>query len=313
MNPSNPDGERFKLRRFAGASDHAPVSVIVATLASSARSALLQRAIASIRASSRRAVTIIVVVNGQSFDAVLCQWLKDQSDIVFHYVAAPSAPGAICEGRKLVQTPFFATLDDDDVYLPGMTDQKLFALQATPQADLLVTNAYLCQDGLDHLLYQRLHEVPENPLPCLMQFNWLSSGNALYKTAAVESRHFEAFHPYAEWTWLAFRLALDGKKIAVMNRASCRHHNTPESLSKSKLYLESYIPLFERMLASAPPASIARLILRKMAAAQHDASVAALREGRRIDAWRHHWRSLSQAGGWKFGWKFLTYTRHLCK
>lgn len=286
------------------------VSVIIPTMASLERSQLLQRAVASIRASSSQAVRIIAVVNGTRFDTQVCDWLKAQSDIHFEYMAEPSLPGALLRGRELVETDYFSTLDDDDEYLPGVTDQKLAALHADAQADLLVGNFYRCSaDGVDTLGYDRLGDVPARPLECGMQFNWLSSGNALYRTASVPVRYFEISHAYAEWTLLAFQLAMDAKKIIVLDIPVFRCHETPNSLSKSTFYVDAYIPLFERMLAAAPPPAIARLVRQKMGAAYHDASVAALREGKRFHAWRYHGQSLAKPGGLRY----LSYTRFFFK
>lgn len=292
------------------AEEHVPqVSVIIPTMASSQRGAALQRSVMSIRASSSKPIRIIAVVNGNRFEAAVCDWLKAQPDVHFEYVAEPSAPGAILRGRELVQTEFFSTLDDDDEYLPSMTDQKLAVLQANPLAEFLVANAFHCQDGVDRLLYERLTDVPNSPLECLMQFNWLHNGNALYRSSSVGSVFFKDYHPYAEWTLVAFRLVLAGKKVAVLDLPAFRCNDTAESLSKSKAYFQSYIPLFRRMLALSPPQQIVCMIHRKMGGAYHDASVAALRDGRRVDAWRHHWQSLVKPGGLSY----LSYSRHLLK
>lgn len=283
------------------------LSVIIPTMASAERAIQLRRAIASVRASSAAPVRIIVVVNGARRDPALCGWLDAQEDVRRESVAAASAPGAVLHGRLLVDTEFFSTLDDDDEYLPGASDAKIALLRADPGADLLVTNAYLCRAGAARLCHRRLAEVRADPLACLMRFNWLSSGNALYRTAAVGVPYFQDYHPYAEWTWLAYRLALDGRRVAILERPTCRHHDTAQSLSKSLDYVLAYLPLFQRMLERAPPPPIRRMIERKLAAAHHDACFAALRAGRRLDAWRHHWRSLARRGGLRY----LAATRHL--
>ena len=294
---------------MSGKGDIPQVSVIIPTMASSERGATLQRAVMSIRASSDKPICIIAVVNGKRFDARVCEWLKAQSDIQFEYVAEPSAPGAILRGRELVETEFFSTLDDDDEYLPGMTDQKLAMLQVNPHAALLVANVFHCLEGVDYLLFERLNDVTNNPFESLMQFNWLTSGNALYRASGVGSDLFTNYHAYAEWTFVAFRLALAGKKVAVLDRPAFRWNGTAGSLSKSEAYFQSYIPLFRRMLALSPPQQIVRMIRRKMGAAYHDASEAALRDGHRRDAWRDHLQSLFMTGGLRY----LSYTRHLFK
>lgn len=277
-------------------------------MASRHREALLKRAIESIRASSGNPVRIIVVVNGYHFEIEVCDWLKSQPDIQFEYLATPSAPGAVLRGRELVQTDFFSTLDDDDEYLPHSMDIKLAALKLDSHADFLVGNAFVhSSDGIDSLLYDRLTDVPSSPLECLMRFNWLSSGNALFRTQSVGPSYFKDYHPFAEWTWLAYKLVLDGKRVSTLNEPVCRHNDTAGSLSKSGAYSLSYMSLFLRMLACAPPSQIERMIHRKMGAAYHDASVAALHKGRKLDAWRYHWQSLVEIDGLKY----LSYTRHL--
>lgn len=286
------------------------VSVIVPTMAVAERAELLQRAVQSIRDSSSQPVRIIAVVNGSRFDAAVCDWLKAQPDIQFEYVAEPSLPNAILRGRELVETEFFSALDDDDEYLPGSTDQKLAPLLADPQADLVVGNYYRRRGGKDLLCYDRLADVPARPLDMLMEFNWLHNGNALFRSAPVGTEYFRNYHHYAEWTWVGFRLALDGKKVAVVDAPVFRcDEETPGSLSKSAAYFKAYIPLFQRMLDLAPPPRIARMIQRKMGAAHHDASVTALEAGQRGLALSHHWQSLVRTGGLRY----LSYTRHLLR
>jgi glycosyltransferase involved in cell wall biosynthesis len=283
------------------------VSVIIPTMATLQRKALLMRAIESIRASSGKPLCIIVVVNGDRYDVGVCDWLKSQRDVRYEYVASPSAPGAVLRGRELVQTEFFSTLDDDDEYLAGMTDRKVSILTADHQMDLLVANAYQCSGDVDTLLYDQLGDVSSRPLECLMQFNWLHNGNALFRSVSVTTAYFKDYHAYGEWTWLAFRLAMDGKKVAVLDIPSFRYNDTSESLSKSSAYAQSYMSLFRRMLDRMPPRHIKRMIHRNMGAACHDASVASLRDGRKLDAWRYHWQSLVEIEGLKY----LGYTRHL--
>ena len=286
------------------------VNVIIPTLASVERFHLLQRAVHSIRNSSHRPLQIIAVVNGSRFDTGVCDWLKAQPDIHFEYVEKPSSPNAILRGRELVATEFFSALDDDDEYLPGSTDLKLAKIQADPQLDLVVGNYYQKSDGGEVLRYSQLLNVPASPLEILMEFNWLSSGNALFRTSSVGQTYFHNYHAYAEWTFVAFRLALDGKKVAVVDAPVFRcHEGTPGSLSKSADYFQAYIPLFQRMLDLAPQHYVARLISRKLSAAHHDASVAALERKNRLQALKHHWLSLIHAGGLRY----LGYTRHLIK
>jgi glycosyltransferase involved in cell wall biosynthesis len=288
------------------------VSVIIPTMATRERADLLKRAIRSIKNSSSGLIYIITVVNGARHDAELCDWLKLQENVRFEYCPVPSAPAAVLRGRELVETEYFSTLDDDDEYLPGVTDDKLAALLASPAADLVVGNYYQHTGGADVLRYdyEELAAVPADPWASFRQFNWLTSGNALYRSASIGIHHFADQNAFAEWTYLAYRFCLEHKRVAVLDQPVFRcYGDTPNSLSKSAAYFDAYIPLFNRMLAQSPPRAIARWIHFKLGSVHHDASVHALRNGQRKLAWRHHWKSLTEVAGWRF----LSYTRHLLK
>lgn len=286
------------------------VSVIIPTMASSARAGLLKRAVESIRGSSLHPVHIITVVNGDRFDTKVCEWLKAQPDIEFEYLTQPSAPGAVLRGREMVNTEFFSTLDDDDEYLPDATDKKLAVLKLDSKAELVVGNYFQHCQGIDTLRYSYLADVPAKPLESMMSSNWLHNCNALFRSSSVGLRYFRDYPPYGEWTYMAFRLALDGKNVAVLDLPVARcYEETPDSLSKSKDYFHAYIPLFERMLKFSPPSHVVRLIQRKISASHHDASVAALRDGLKKQAFFHHLQSLRLPGGLRY----LAYTRYFFK
>jgi len=285
------------------------VTVIVPTTAQLSRRMEIMRCVQSIRDSSRLPVQIITVVNGQRSDPGICAWLRAQPDVYYAYVEMPSAPNAVLEGRKLVATPYFSTVDDDDEYLPGATDLKLAALTAAPQADLVVTNAYRNFNHQDELLYSHLAAVPAQPLASLFLANWLHNGNALFRSATIGVNYFTDYRPYAEWTWLAFKLGMDHKRVLTLEQPTFRVHCTPGSLSQSDAYFDYYLPLYESMLAARPPPAIARLVRRRIGAAQHHHSVRALEGGRWREALGWHWRSLLLPGGLQY----LSYTRHLLR
>lgn len=284
----------------------AQVTVIVPTTAQLSRRMEIGRCLDSIRASSALPVKIIVVVNGRRYDDGVCAWLRAQPDVRYAYVELPSAPNAVWEGRRMVDTPYFSMVDDDDEYLPGATDLRLAALRDRPDADLVVTNAYRRFEGVDALLYHHLAQVQREPLAMLFEANWLTNGNALYRSDSVGADYFANYQPYAEWTWLAFKLSLDGKQIVTLEQPTFRVHVTGGSLSQSDAYFEFYLSLYQQMLAAAPPPAIARLIRRHLSGAQHDHSVRALGRGRWREALDWHWRSLRQPGGLQY----LSYTRH---
>jgi hypothetical protein len=276
------------------------VTVVIPTLAETTRKNELKRCIESIRYSSKNKVEIIVVVNGDRFGAGVCDWLKDQKDIRVEYVEKASAPNAVFHGRKLVNTPFFSTLDDDDEYLEGSTDTKLKILQEDSSIDFVITNGYRRLGGQDFLLYSDMDAIASYPLKSLFVSNWLSSDNALYRSSSIGSDFFSNYHPYAEWTWLAFNFAMHKKKIAVINKATFRINDTPNSVSKTDAYNKSYFELYERMLAANPPESIKRVIKKKIGAAYHMEATKNLVEGYRWEALKNHLQSLFYPGGYRY-------------
>lgn len=283
------------------------ITVIVPTLASKSRAAQIKRCVQSIRDSSIDPIKIVVIVNGNRHDAAVVDWLRVQPDIQFEAIPTPSLPNAVLRGRELVATEYFATLDDDDEYLPGSSDLKLAALKAQPDADLVVTNSYRCVDGSDNILFADFKSILPDPLASLFRIAWLNSGNALYRSSSVQSPYFANFYPYFEWTWLAYQLAMSHKKIHAIDAPCHRYNVTPGSLSASNAQRDAYLGLYERMLSLNPPPQVSRIIRKRMAEAWHDRSADALARGARREALVSHLRSLSLPGGLRY----LTYTRRL--
>lgn len=258
----------------------------------------IRRAVESIRNASVEPVQIIAVVNGNHGDPQLCRWLE--SHVRVEYLPQPSLPKALLRGRELVDTPFFSFLDDDDEYLPGTLERRMQALES--DADVAVTNGWR---GAEQVF--DMSGATDDPLAAVLTNVWLCNCNGLYRSRAVGAEYFADTHKFAEWTWLAFRLALDGKRIVTLDEPGFRVHDTPSSLSKSSAYRDAYLSLFERMLAMSPPAHVARLVRRRIGSDLHDRSVRALEQGARLDALKAHLRSLLHPGGMRY----LAYSRRL--
>lgn len=283
------------------------ISVIIPTLCEAARSGAIHRAITSIRNSSREPVLILVVVNGDRFDPTLLDTLRASPGVAVLQLAVASVTEAQLAGRRAVKTEYFSFLDDDDEYLPGALDHRLELLGGEQGYDLAVTEGYWTAEGVDSPLYGDLSDVPSDPLAAVLKRGWLNSANCLFKSSSVPADYFLDLEVHGEWTWLAFRLAMDRKKVVASNRPTFRYHDTPQSLSKSINHSKGYIRLFEHMLRKDPTEPYRSMIRKRLAQAHHDHSELLLGEGQRRHATKHHLRSLAYPGGWKY----LPYTRHL--
>ncbi len=284
------------------------ITTIIPTLCEAKRKDNLLRAIQSIHHASTEPVRVLIVVNGQRFDAELLENLRTRRDVDILQIVDGSLCKAHLSGRRDVKTEFYSFLDDDDEYLPAALDVRLSIMRKDKTVDLVVTNGYQCGSGADRLLYTRLANVSDNPLKELFQENWLHNCNHLFRSSSVPISYYEDPHPYMEWTWLAFRLAIAKKTIGVTNVPTFRYHDTPGSLSKSPLFCQSGIDLYGRMLSSKPGREIERVILRKLSNGWHEISVLELGRGNRTKALAAHVRSLTCH--WS-GFKYLPYTTQL--
>lgn len=283
------------------------VTVIVCTMAEPERRALLLRALDSARAASAQPVQFAVVVNGPRRDPEVVQALQAMADVMLVSLPHASLPAACLAGRQAVKTPFYCFLDDDDELLPGAVDLRLVPLLADPAVDLVTSNGYEVINGCDVLNYSRLGRVAAAPWHEIFQENWLASCSAMFRTASVGSDYFEDSMPYAEWTWLAFQLAQKGKTVAVVDQPTFRVHNTPGSASKSQRHGQALATLHQKMLDSAPPPDIERLVRQRIGAHLHTQAEKLWRSGQLRAAWAAHLRSLASPGGLRY----LLFSRHL--
>lgn len=276
------------------------VTAIIPTTCCTARRDSLIRAIHSLLDASVCPPVILVVVNGSIVDEKVFSALEEIPDIRILRLAEGSAPLALLAGRRIVETPYFCFLDDDDEYLPGAIDQRLQAMEATPPADLVVSNGWRCSDGGQEIAFDRLPEIQEDPLAALFRYNWLASCGGLYRTGSIGVEYFEEPHPYMEWTWLAFRLANAGLRIRVLNQPGFAIHDTPGSASKSEAYLMSQVSLVQKMIAANRRRDLSKVLSKKLADAHHDVSDNRLGAGRLAEAWNNHLASLSLPTGLRY-------------
>ena len=283
------------------------VTIIVPTMAAPERQAQLARAIRSIGDAAVEKIKIIVCVNGNRSSADSIAAIEAVPGVNIHRLAEPSLPKAVAFGRSMVETPFFGFLDEDDQLLPGAIDARLRVLLTDEGCDLVVSNGIYRKDGCDHLMLTGLDAVSKDPLRALFNENWLPSCGALFRTASIGRCYFDDYHEYAEWTWLAYKLAMDGKRIATLDAPTFVVNDTEGSLSTSAPYRSAYLALFERMLERNPPRDILPLVRSRIANQLHGLSCESLERGQISAAIAQHLKSLLLPGGWRY----VTYSRHI--
>lgn len=283
------------------------ITIIIPTACTAVRADSLWRAIASIQEAGPGTTRIIVAANGPHVAPDVAAELRRRQDVHFVHFEEGSSPKAVSLAVPLVDTEYFGFLDDDDQFLPHALNQRLALIKTKPEADIVLSNGYIRKRGEDVLYLQHLDDVARNPLAALFIENWLPSCGALFRRASIDVSYFQNYHPYAEWSWLAFRLALDQKRFCILDAPTfIVNADTPSSLSKSIEYEQSYISLYQKMLKLSPPPEIIYKLKKRLSQAHHDVSNRLLAEGKLSIAAHHHLLSLKHP----MGWRFLPYTRH---
>ena len=283
------------------------VSIIMPTMACRERAASLLRAIDTVVSQHGARGIPLVVVNGDSGAPEVLEHLRRRSDIRLTVRDEASLPRALRAGRAMVDTPYFAVLDDDDQLLPGALQTRLDILDAASGADVAVTSGFFERSGRRELNIADFRRIQADPLRMLLVQHWLPPCAGLFRTSAVTADFFEAVPPYREWTYLAMRLAL-GLRITFVARPTFVYSfDTPDSLSKSKAYCLGGPSAIARMLELELPADVGAALRVRLAGDLHSAASLELEDGNYRAAWRWHFKSLAQPSGWRY----LPYARNL--
>lgn len=283
------------------------VTVVIPTLAETKRAEGLRRAVASVLAQEGCVARPLLVVNGDRFDPALVEEWKAHPEVRLHYESIGSAPLASKIGRSLVNTDFFAFLDDDDEYLPHALVARLSALRTDSRLAVVVGNGYRYEGKARLASAWNLREAAHNPFAALLANNWLTSCGGLYRSSLVDETFFADTPAYMEWTYLAYKLCVN-YEIGFVDNPGYIIHDTPDSLSKSLDYGRAYLAVLTRILELPLPTDAHRALRGKYGAALHDLSASCLNQGERWQAFIYHCRSLLQPEGLRFllyGRRFL--------
>jgi hypothetical protein len=283
------------------------VSVIIPTKALPERAWLLKRALESVLTQASVRVTPILVVNGPGADPHLVRDLGADRRVCVTTLERSHLPSALRAGRDLVDTPFFAELDDDDLLLPGALSVRVQALEREPECDAVVTNGYRRDESGDVLHVEDAAAVDRDPARALVGLNWLLPGSWLCRTQAVGSWIFEGMPQYFECTYFALQLATRCRMRFLERPTVVWNTDTPHAMSRSREYQINEVPALHRILELEMPIEVRAAFRAKLAWAYHATAALRLREGALADAWRWHFHSLRGGGGWRF----LSFTRHL--
>jgi glycosyltransferase involved in cell wall biosynthesis len=290
----------------AGSASLPDVAVIIPTTCEAVRAQALRHALASVLAQEGVRARPLLVVNGKRFDPALLEEMRARPELQVMYVELGSLPNALRIGRRAVDAPFFSFLDDDDEYLPGALKARVAPLLADAGLACTAANGYRSLDGSDRPMVAAAATagVLADPLRALLGGNWLASCGGTYRSSAVTPDYFDEPAPYFEWTYLAYRLALE-LPMRYVDQPTFRIHESAVSLSKSEAYRNAEVAVLLRILQLPLPPDVARALRAKLGRVRHDLANEAGLGGRVAQAWKLHCQSLGAPGGLRY----LAYTR----
>jgi len=285
------------------------VTVILPTKATSSRVECLQRAIRSVESQQNVQVQLIVIANGPQCDRGLLDALARRPDLRLIHTEEAGFAAALRAGRDLVDTPFFAELDDDDELLPKALATRLYRMHSDPTVDVVVTNGFRRGEGPERVGIRDMAACQTNPLRRLMEDMWLVPCAALFRADTVTPDFFAAIPRAMEWTYLGTLLALKRKIVFLDVPTFIYNRDTTDSLSKSKPYVLNTPQAIQKLMQLDMPAELRALVRKKHVQSLHEASHRELEDGNLSEAWKWHLRTLTHP----YGWRYLPYTRHLVK
>lgn len=285
------------------------VSLIIPTTCEEGRKELLRRAIGTVLFQTGIDIDLIVVVNGNRVDEAVYQELCEDGRFDVRRRQVASLPAALKYGRGLVKKEYFGFLDDDDELLPGAMTKRCRVLQEDESIDAVVGNGYVTRDGVIDEPYRTDWQlIDHDPLRALLKENWLASCGALFRSSTIPSALFDEGTKYYEWTLLAIKLLVANKKFAFLDEPTFRiHQEVEQSLSKSAEYSDAYLEFLFGLLDFELPKSSRRELKRKISRSLHCSAESRREQGRLIEAWKYHLRSIWYSGLWSYG----LYTRKL--
>jgi glycosyltransferase involved in cell wall biosynthesis len=279
--------------------DQPDVGVIMPTLGTSERAPLLRRALESVLSQDGVQAVPVVVFNGPAVDASLLGEVRRDPRVQTLVLEEADLPAALLAGRRQIEQPWFAELDDDDELLPGALSLRLRTLIAAPDRGAVVTNGIRRGDHSDIVHIPDVRVVEEAPLRQLLERNWLLPGSWLCRTEVVADSAFAGIPRFLECTYLAVRLASTTRLAFVQEPTLVYHDDTPSSESKSLRYVLGQEAALQRILELDLPPDVRRLFELRLAPACWAAAHLLAGHGDMRAASGQWLRALRHPGGWR--------------
>jgi glycosyltransferase involved in cell wall biosynthesis len=255
------------------------------------------------------ATTVIVVLNGPKRDLTVERELRDNVRITLVVRDTGGIPSALAAGRAAVHTPWFATLDDDDLYLPDALFRRVQALEKRPDCAAAFTNGYIRTEMNDVLHVKGNRRIGDDPVRAMLDGNWCLPGSWLCRSAMVGEEVFEDMPNHLECTYLALRIATEHPIVWSDVPTVVYNVGSPAADSQSRAFVLGQVRALRRIIQLDLPDDVRGAYRMRIASAYHAAAEHEREAGSLLAACRWHMGSLLQPTGWRYA----PFTRHLVK
>jgi hypothetical protein len=253
--------------------------------------------------------TVIVVLNGPDRDPGIERELRDNVRISLVVRDVRGLPAALAAGRALVRTPWFSTLDDDDLYLPGALQLRVRALEQRPDCAAAITNGYIRAGGCDTLHVKGEHRIHADPVRAMLDRNWCLPGSWMCRASMIGADLFDEMPSYLECTYLALRIASSYPVVWIDTPTVVYNVGSPLAESLSRADVLGQVGALQRIVELDLPNDVREAFRARIAGAYHAAADHERRAGALLEACRWHIASMLQ----RSGWRYASFTRHLVR
>jgi hypothetical protein len=276
------------------------VSVIIPTRLVARRRHLIRRAVDSVLSQEGVRAVPLVVINGRESDPELAEDIGADRRLRVATLEHADLPAALHFGRRMVDTAWFAELDDDDVLMPGALRTRVEALENDRQCDAVVTNGI--RRGIDGDTLQFVDSVSTieaDAVRAMFSYNWLLPGSWLCRTDSVGVELFKDIPRFRECTYLGLQFATCLRLKFLDCPTVIYHTDTPGSESKTEAYRLGVADATRRMLTLNLPPDVRDSVRRELGGACLGNADYYLLENDISTAWRWYCESLRGPGAWR--------------
>jgi hypothetical protein len=276
------------------------VSVIIPTKLAARRRPLITRAIDSVLAQDGVRAVPLVVVNGHERDPELAAAISADGRLRVTTLEHADLPAALHCGRGMVDTTWFAELDDDDALMPAALRTRVEALENDRQCDAVVTNGIRRgRDGDALHFVESASTIAADPVRAMFRHNWLLPGGWLCRTDSVGVELFKDIPHFRECTYLGLQFASRLRLKFLDCPTVIYHTDTPDSETKTEAYQLGVADATRRMLTLDLPPDVRHAIQRMFGSACLGNAEHYLLENDVRMAWRWYRESLRGPGAWR--------------